>query len=442
MKNIRHIFMREFLERVRTKAFIITTILTPLLMGGVILLPMYFAVHGSNQKTRVVVAETGPKAGAIYELMRQRQSRDEEATKAGAAGAAGGNIETGIRQAARASIELRSEKVQPGREAETRAQLEKDVLANRIDALLWIEGDPAAGGKAEYAARSVTDFAGVRGVQNLLSAAVVQQRLETRGLDPREIESLVKPIEMDTIRPSQSGARKESGLTGYLSSYVFVMVLYMTLLMWGITVMRGVMEEKSSRVFEVLLSAAKPFELMAGKIFGIGAVGMLQYTIWAGLAALVGGGSIRALRQLGQINIPGEVLFFLVLFFILGFFLYATMYAAVGAMVNSDQEAQQVQMLVMMCLLIPLIMMPAVLRAPSSTLATVLSLVPVFTPILMLARITLVSPPFWQVALSIVLLLLTNLAVVWVAARIYRVGILMYGKRPTLPEIVRWVRAA
>lgn len=157
---------------------------------------------------------------------------------------------------------------------------------------------------------------------------------------------------------------------------------------------------------------------------------------------VIGGGGLAAMHtQIGDVSVPGQTLFFLVLF-ILGYFLYSTMYAAVGAMVSSEQEAQQVQMVVMWGLILPIILMPMVIRAPASTTSTVLSLIPLFTPILMLLRITLETPPAWQIALSIVLLILTNIAVIWVAARIYRVGILMYGKRPNLPEIWRWVRAS
>jgi ABC-2 type transport system permease protein len=207
--------------------------------------------------------------------------------------------------------------------------------------------------------------------------------------------------------------------------------------------MRSVIEEKTSRVFEVLLSSVKPMELLAGKILGVAAVGLTQYAVWILMALVAGGGMIGSLRtQMGEINVPASLLFYFVLFFVLGYLLYSTMFAALGAVVNSEQEAQQLQMTVMWFLIIPMLVAQLVIRAPNSTAAVVLSLIPFFTPMLMFLRINLITPPAWQVALSIALLLATNFAVLWLSARIYRVGILMYGKRPTLPELVRWVRAA
>jgi ABC-2 type transport system permease protein len=196
-------------------------------------------------------------------------------------------------------------------------------------------------------------------------------------------------------------------------------------------------------VFEVLLSSVKPMELLAGKILGVAAVGLTQYAVWILMALVAGGGMIGSLRtQMGEISVPASLLFYFALFFLLGYLLYSTMFAALGAVVNSEQEAQQLQMTVMWFLIIPLLVAQLVIRAPDSTAAVVLSLIPFFTPMLMFLRLNLITPPAWQVALSIALLLATNLAVLWLSARIYRVGILMYGKRPTLPELVRWVRAA
>lgn len=278
MQNIRHILVREFVERVRTKAFLITTLLTPVLMGLLIVLPMYLATRGANQKTRVIVAETGPKAGTVCALMQQRQSRTDKAAEV-APPMSNEKIGARQQQSARQLLELTPAVVEPGHEAETRRRLDQDVLAKRGDAVLWIDGDPAAGGKVDYADRSASDFITRRAVQDLLSAAVVQRRLEARGLDAGEIESLVKPIEVTPLKINKSGSRQEDKGVGAFSSYVFVMLLYMTLLIWGITVMRGVIEEKGSRVFEVLLSVVKPFDLMAGKIFGIAAVGLVQYAI-------------------------------------------------------------------------------------------------------------------------------------------------------------------
>jgi ABC-2 type transport system permease protein len=207
--------------------------------------------------------------------------------------------------------------------------------------------------------------------------------------------------------------------------------------------MRGVLEEKQSRIIEVLLSSVRPFDLMLGKLIGIGMVGLTQYLVWAFFGFLISG--IAALPAMEASwnripRIPVAQLVFFVIFFVLGYFLYATLYAMVGAIVSNEEDGQQVQLPVTMTFVVPMLMSSMVMRNPSGTLSTILSMVPIFTPVIMFLRIGLEMPPWWQIALSIFLLIVTILGLVWVAAKIYRVGVLMYGKRPTLPELARWLR--
>ena len=218
-------------------------------------------------------------------------------------------------------------------------------------------------------------------------------------------------------------------------------MLFTTVLVYGISVMRSVLEEKNSRVMEVLLSALTPKELMAGKIIGVAAVGLTQIAIWAALGAVLGGPYALAARgALQGVSIPPATLIFFAVFFLLGYLLYSSMYAALGALVSTDQEGQQLQIVVMGPLLFAYLMMFGVLRQPNATFSLVLSLVPFFAPLLMYMRIMVQPPPAWQVALSIALMVATIYGMVSLCARIYRIGILMYGKRPTLPEIWKWLR--
>jgi ABC-2 type transport system permease protein len=218
--------------------------------------------------------------------------------------------------------------------------------------------------------------------------------------------------------------------------------IYMTVLMYGITVMRGVMEEKQSRIVEVIASSVKPTQMMLGKLVGIGLVGLTQYGIWVGsAAALTAAGASMVSRQGFKMpTIPFSLLLYFVAFFILGYFLYATLYAMVGAICATEEEAQQAQMPVTMIIIVPMLLFPMVMNNPSSGVSMALSLVPFFAPTLMMMRIGLVNPPVWQVLLSMALMVATILIAVWVAARIYRVGILMYGKRPSIAELGRWLR--
>ncbi len=182
---------------------------------------------------------------------------------------------------------------------------------------------------------------------------------------------------------------------------------------------------------------------MMGKILGIGAVGLTQFSIWTlfGIGASVYGTSfIPAGANFAMPSIPAHVFVYFVIFFILGYFLFGTLYAAIGSLVNSEKEAQQLVMPVTMFLVIPIMLMIFIIRAPNSSLAVFLSFIPFFAPILMFLRITVLIPPFGQIGASIVILILTILLMVWLTAKIYRIGILMYGKRPKLTEIVRWIR--
>jgi ABC-2 type transport system permease protein len=220
-------------------------------------------------------------------------------------------------------------------------------------------------------------------------------------------------------------------------------MLYFMLIFHGMAVMRSVLEEKTSRVMEVMLASVSPKELMAGKILGVGAVGLTQVGIWVVLAMVANTPMIAASSDMREfIASSTGILIWLPIYFVLGFMLYSGLYAALGAAVNSDQEAQQLQFFVTMPLIIPIIIMTMIIRQPDSTAAFWLSMVPFFSPILMTVRLAMHTPPIWQIALSIGILLATMYLILVICSRIYRVGILMYGKRPTLPEIVKWVKYA
>lgn len=226
-----------------------------------------------------------------------------------------------------------------------------------------------------------------------------------------------------------------------------VMFLYMALIMYGAFVMRSVYEEKLARVVEVVISSCKPFQLMAGKVLGVGAVGLTQYLIWALVAGLltVYSGAIMQMFSASANGfsiptIPISVLIYFVVFFILGYLLFATLYAALGAIVNSDQDAQQLQYPVIMIIVVAFFLAFSIIKNPDSNMSKIVSLIPFFSPITMFTRIAVQMPPFLEILLSIVLLIVTTLCLIWLAGKIFRVGILMYGKRPTLPELLNWIK--
>jgi ABC-2 type transport system permease protein len=215
------------------------------------------------------------------------------------------------------------------------------------------------------------------------------------------------------------------------------------IIIYGQLVLRGVVEEKQSRIIEVLLSSIKPFQLMLGKLIGIGLVSLTQVAVW--MSALTALSFVTASAPLASnaFKLPllePKLLAAFFVFFVLGYFLFSTLFLIVGAMVSAEEDAQQLQMPVVLSVVAPMLLLEQVLRQPNSLFATVVSMVPVFSPILMFARIAVEPPPWWQIGLSIALLLLSIWLAVWLAAKIYRIGVLMYGKPPTLPELVKWLK--
>jgi ABC-2 type transport system permease protein len=291
-----------------------------------------------------------------------------------------------------------------------------------------------------YSAKDVTDFAEDMELRNAVHSAVVKRQLAEKGMSDAQVDALIKPIDFDSVR-IEKGKEGASGAAVFLVSFTMAMLLYVNMLVYGFAVMRSIIEEKSSRVLEVLLSSLTAKHLLAGKIIGVGAVGLTQFLIWlviAGAFAVLGLTASHSV--LSNVHIPVMGLIAFGVFFILGYFLYSTMYAALGAMVNSDQEAQQVQWPAMLPTVFSIVLSTPVLQHPNSQLAFWSSMVPFFAPILMFVRIMADTPPVWQTALSIALMLLTTWGLLGLSSRIYRVGILMYGKRPTLPELRRWLR--
>jgi ABC-2 type transport system permease protein len=223
--------------------------------------------------------------------------------------------------------------------------------------------------------------------------------------------------------------------------------LYTSILIYGINVMSSVLEEKTNRVVEVLVSSLRPFELMLGKLIGVGAVSIFQFVIWAVSARFLlsgrgGGGATQAgqVFQIPHVNLATALVF--AAYFLGGFFLYSAMFAAVGAISSTEQEARQGQQPVSVLLMVSFFAMFAMINDPNSTLAVTLSLIPFCSPIAMPVRWAAGNLPMSEVAVSLGILLASIVLVTWVASRIYRVGILMTGKRPSVAELVRWVRTS
>ncbi len=409
---------REYLERVRSRAFLVSTILGPLIMAAFTLGPGLLMARQRGKPLRLSVLDA---TGALGPDVEQALSRRKAA----------GRERFVLQPPPAGSLQV------------AEAGLKDKVVKGELDGYVLLPQDALERSVAEYYGKNVSNVMDIGLLDKAVEEALVARRLSAEGLAPEKIGRLTRKLDLKTIRLTDKGAREDRGGTFFLSMILLTM-LYTTLAMWGAALMNGVLEEKNNRVVEVMVSSISPTQLFAGKLLGVGAAGLTQFLVWAGslgfLAAYATPAATTSGLTMPEVN--PLILAALVIYFLLGYFLYGSMYMAVGASVNTQQEAQGFAFVVIMPLLLGFVFSFTVLASPDSPLSVVLSLVPFFTPLIMFTRITTVPPPAWQVVLSIAIMALTIATMNWVAARIYRVGILMYGKRPTFPEIMRWVRQA
>ncbi len=433
MRKVLLIIQREYIVRVRTKAFLIFTVLMPLLVGSVVVLPSKLMMQSGGARRIVIVAADSTLANAMKsELSASRASADGEVLQPDRKRSENPEFNVSVQTAPTEAL---------------REQLIARVRDGELDGFAWIEADAARSRKGTYYSRNAGDFIEASLVSRALRFAISEGQLAEHGFSPEAAKTLLGPVALDSVHVDRQGANRSNGLGAVFLPYLLLGAIYATVLIYGLYVMRSVIEEKSSRVVEVLLGSVTPMQLMAGKIIGVGAVGLTQIGIWAAAAGILGSGSFAIAHELvgenmkdAHISTVSLVLF--PVFFILGYATYACLYAAIGALVNSDEEAQQLQFPVTLPLVLCMVFAAAIIRDPNTPLAFWLSMFPLTSPILMYVRVAVSMPPVWQIAASITISLASLYCLVWLTSRIYRVGILMYGKRPRLAEILKWIRYA
>lgn len=432
MHNIFLIAKREYLERVRTRAFLIMTFFIPVLMFGVTVLPTLLMTRGGAEtKHMVVVAADRDTAEAIRSQIEQQQDQSPKPE----------NNTLGRKRdlpQTHFSVEVSTKATLEERDA-----LTKKVNDKQLDGFLWATPDAIAAHKLDFVTRDTSSFIENNVLGQIVTDALRRQSLKSKGLNENDIEAALQPVEVEPISPQGKNAPNPQAM--FIVTLAVVMVMYMTVLLYGINVMRSILEEKTSRIMEVMLSTATSREMMAGKILGVGAVGLTQVGIWSATAAAFAGYAVATSGMIQQIKIAmnPKLLIYFIVFFLLGYFLYSTLCAAVGSMVNSEQEAQQMQFLVMMPMILAVIFITNIFTHPNSSIAVFGSLFPFTAPLVMFSRVAMQpDTPISQIGLSIALMIGTIYAMVSLCGRIYRVGILMYGKKPNLPEIMKWIKYA
>jgi ABC-2 type transport system permease protein len=428
MRNTWLIIKREYLQRVRTRSFLILTVLAPVIMTVLMAAPAKFATM--NQKAQhVVIVVSNQQFG---ESLRQQLLADSSAAD-----------DDSDQNAARQKPED-----QYVIDIDTnRSEAEKTALSNKldtkeIDGFIWVTDDAIAAHQISWNGRERPDFRERSWLGGAVKRLVLQQQLSAKGISSAQSGQMLDPIKVDAVRIEHGRETKVSETGRFLEIIVMVMLIYMAVLLYGISVMRSVLEEKNSRIMEVLLSSATSTELMTGKLLGVGAVGLTQIIVWTVMGGVVALPALAAQASFGGLQLSPTVMVSFVLFFLLGYLLYSTMYASIGAITTTEQEGQQVQFIIVIPLVLSVFMLAPVIRTPDSALALWMSLIPFFSPIVMFARIVVQTPPVWQIALSLLLLVGTVAGLTVLCARIYRIGVLIYGKRATLPEILKWLKYA
>lgn len=414
MKNVLTVLRREYLQRVRSKWFILSTLGLPIFMVAVVAVPMWLEIREeSRERTVAVVDETG--------VLHERVAR-------------------------RMGDAFALERVDPA-DAD-RAELDRRVATGELAGYLVLDANTVERGEALYRGTERPRTVSRLRLEQAVMESVLGLHMERSG---GNVDALLSGgrVEFETLGTEEPGEGEEE--LALVVGFVGAFILYIVILIYGVQVMRSVLEEKTNRIVEVIVSALRPWQLMLGKILGVGAVGLTQMAVWMLMGVLVSTFGIPtlvasnpALADVGNLSehLPalGGIVLFLA-YFVLGYFLYASLYAAVAAMCSSDEEAQQAQIPVTILIVAPIVILPYVLEDPDSTVAMAIALFPFFSPVLMYPRYV-AGAPLWEALLSLLLMAVTIVAVAWVAGRIYRVGILMQGKRPTLPEIWRWVKEA
>ena len=431
-KKVFAVIGREFITRARTKGFLIGTLIMPLMLvlifGGIFIFSMLFK---PSTRTYYVVDQTGKIYDEFVRMMPDTLKN--------------GQLKYQFIEQEVSGTEVDSTLL---------AEYQGLVRQKKIDAYMVIPEDIVDSKTVTYSARNVSDFEQQRDFQRALSRIVANIRLENKGLSPDEIrrEMWLGNIKLVSRQVTKEGEVEKSGVSSFILTYFLTYIMLLMIMIYGQTMMRSVIEEKSQRITETIISSIKPIELMMGKIIGVCGLGLTQLILMGLLILAVvhfgesifGGVGVNIpelIQIVKQIDFSPTVFGFMILFFLIGFIFYASLYAAIGAMVSTDDEGQQLQFPIIFLVLIGFFIMFSVAKNPETPMAFWVSLIPTFTPLVMFARVAVSDPILPSGAiLSIFTMIGSTVLLIMLIAKIYRVGILMYGKKASFKEAIKWIR--
>ena len=436
MRKLFAVFKREYIQAVRKKMFIIMTFLMPVLMVGLFFIPSLMMERGMGVKKISVLDGTGGLADAFTGAQVEK---DGDISVGENKRDLPGQIETTY-------VNVKGQNVDEAAKPYF-TRMSSDDKSQRIDGVFLIPADALTEPKAKlkYYSRSATDFVTQSRLSSRVNRSVQRFRLAGRGIPGQDVDQLLKDLDIESVQLSRSGEQKKGGVANFIVGFMLTGLLLVPSFVYGLEIMRGIIQEKTDRVVEVLVSSMSPSQLLVGKILGVAAVGLTQVGVWLLLAGIAGGFGAATAAVAGenflQFLRPSTFIFFVV-FFLLAYLTYVCVYAIGGAVCNSEKEAQQMIMPATMVMMLPWFLMAGIITNPDSTLSVAFSMMPVFGPLTMYVRTLVAEPPMWHIAVSILVSLATIAAFFWITAKIFRIGILSYGKRPTIPELWKWMKVA
>ncbi len=410
------IIKREFMVKIKSKYFIFATILGPVIMFLISIAPIFFMRMSKEQSQTIVFVDK------TEELVQYVEKNFND------------KLSTGENK-----FELIF--LDEPEYYENEEDIMKNLESGKYKALIELPDDIIDSYNAEitYLSNSLGDIESIESIKRKISYAIGSVRMKNEGIDPEKINLLTSPVSMKTSRIQKGKVETKNLAQDFLTAYVFVFILYITTILYSTSILYGVLEEKTSRVIEVLLSSCNTFDMMMGKLFGAGSVGLFQFFIWG----ILGGGIFFYVKKMFpeipvMISITPSVLIYFLIFFLMGFFQYSTMFLAAGALSSNQDDAKQLAQPVTMLIILPFIVSFLGMNDPGNPIVQVLSFIPFFTPMLMFVRITVSSPTVLEIIFSVLLNFVFIFFILFLVSKIYRTGILMYGKRPTFKEVIKW----
>ncbi len=428
---------KEYKQIVKKKSFVIATLLTPLLMAGFIFLPVLLSRVGREVKT----LEICDFSGIIQSSFLEKSSANPTVRD---------TLKLAFQQADLAPEQDRliqqyeqdttTDKKKSGLDFPLLPVSREKILEKKIDGLILIPSNVLESRRIYFCALNISDFGTNEYIDSTVQKILSEKILTEQKIDLQIVADAIRDVNLGTFKVQKEGTKKRSSGMEYMMSIFMLTILFSVLMAYVQLTMRGVIEEKNNRIVEVLVSSTSTQQLFYGKIIGIGLAGLTQVALWGVFGIiLLGSSSISLPGDITGFLTPGLGLYFII-FFLIGYFMYSILFSIVGAAVNTDQEAQQFAAPITYLLVIPFIVGIIVTQNPNTPLVVGASFFPLFTPTLMFMRISVAVPAFYEVALAIAISILFTLFLAWIGAKIFRIGILMYGKKPSLPEIIKWIR--